>query len=77
MKKYIKKLDYKLLLLLVVILIGICLSVILPRVESAEQIVIEIDKKSCQVSLLNRERLIAKLKAKVNKECKIYLITKN
>ena len=77
MKNFLKRLDYKLAILLVVILIGICLSVCLPRIEHAEQIVIEIDKKSCEASLLNKDRLIAKLKTTPKGECKIYLVTKN
>jgi hypothetical protein len=76
-KNFLKRLDYKLAILLVVILIGICLSVCLPRIEHAEQIVIEIDKKSCEASLLNKDRLIAKLKTTPKGECKIYLVTKN
>ena len=79
MKKFFKKLDYKLAILLIIILIGICLSVCLPRVEHAEKIVIEINKKTCEASLLNKDRLIAKLKSKVKVkgECKIYLLTKH
>lgn len=77
MKNFLKRLDYKLAILLVVILIGICLSVCLPRIEHAEQIVIEIDKKSCEASLLNKDRLIAKLKTTPKGECRIYLVTKN
>lgn len=77
MKNFLKRLDYKLAILLVIILIGICLSVCLPRIEQAEQIVIEINKKTCEASLLNKDRLIAKLKTTPKGECKIYLITKN
>jgi len=76
-KNFLKRLDYKLAILLVIILIGICLSVYLPRIEQAEQIVIEINKKTCEASLLNKDRLIAKLKTFPKGECKIYFISKN
>ena len=76
MKKFLKRFDYKLLILLIIIFVGIVLSVCLPRVESDEQIVIEVNKKTCEVSLLNKDTLIAKLKSK-QEECKIYLLNKN
>jgi hypothetical protein len=76
-KKFFKRVDYKLAILLIIILVGICLSVCLPRIEHAEKIVIEINKKTCEASLLNKDRLIAKLKAKTKGECKIYFLTKN
>ena len=76
MKKFLKRFDYKLLILLIIIFVGIVLSVCLPRIESAEQIVIEVNKKTCEVSLLNKDTLIAKLKSN-QEECKIYLFNKN
>ena len=76
-KNFLKRLDYKLTILLIIILIGVCLSVCLPRIEHAEQIVIEINKKDCEASLLNKDRLIAKLKTRPKGECKIYFVTKN
>lgn len=76
MKKFFKRFDYKLLILLIIIFVGIILSVCLPRIESAEQIVIEVNKKTCEVSLLNKDTLIAKLKSN-QEECKIYLLNKN
>ncbi len=76
MKKFFKRLDYKLLILLVIIFVGIILSVTFPRVEYSDKIIIEIDNNNCEVSLLNNGRLIAKLKSN-QPECKIYLIKKN
>ena len=76
MRKFFKRFDYKLLILLIIIFIGIVLSVCLPRIETADQIVIEVNKKTCEVSLLNKDVLIAKLKSN-QKECKIYLLNKN
>ena len=73
MKNFLKRLDYKLVILLIVIFVGIIMSVCLPRVESSERIVIKINKKQCEVSLLNNNKLIAKLTSDV-KDCKIYLI---
>lgn len=49
------------------------MSVCLPRIESSERIVIKINKKQCEVSLLNNNKLIAKLTSDA-KDCKIYLI---
>lgn len=49
------------------------MSVCLPRVESSERIVIKINKKQCEVSLISNEKLIAKLTGDV-KDCKVYLI---
>jgi len=76
MKKFLKNADYKLLMLLFVIFIGIFLSVCLPRIEYSKKIIIEVDKKKCEVSLLNDGRLIAKLKSDKS-DCKIYLLNKN
>jgi len=76
MRKFFKRFDYKLLILLIIIFVGIILSVCLPRIETAEQIVIEVNKKTCEVSLLNKDVLIAKLKSD-KKECRIYLLNKN
>ena len=73
MKKRFKRLDYKLLILLIIILIGICLSVYLPRVEYSDKIVIEINKKTCEVGLLDKDKLIAKLKSN-KKDCKVYIL---
>ncbi len=73
MKKFFKRLDYKLLILLIIIFVGIILSVCLPRIEYSDKIVIEIDKKTCSVSLLDKDKLIAKLKSNV-KDCKVYIL---
>ena len=73
MKKFFKKLDYKLLILLIIIFIGIVLSVCLPRIEYSDKIVIEIDKKTCSVSLLDKDKLIAKLKSNIL-DCKVYIL---
>mgnify|MGYP001388544969 CR=1 FL=1 len=76
MKNFLKKLDYKLVILLIIIFIGIILSVCLPRVEDADKIVIEINKKDCEVSLLDKDRLIAKLRSR-DKNCKIYILNQD
>ncbi len=73
MKKFFKKLDYKLMILLIIIFIGIVLSVCLPRIEYSDKIVIEIDKKTCSVSLLDKDKLIAKLKSNIL-DCKVYIL---
>tara|TARA_Y100001937_G_scaffold32943_1_gene46980 strand:- start:198 stop:428 length:231 start_codon:yes stop_codon:yes gene_type:complete len=72
-KKFFKKLDYKLMILLIIIFIGIVLSVCLPRIEYSDKIVIEIDKKTCSVSLLDKDKLIAKLKSNIL-DCKVYIL---
>ena len=73
MKKFFKRLDYKLAILLIIIFVGIILSVCLPRIEYSDKIVIEIDKKTCSVSLLDKDKLIAKLKSDI-KDCKVYIL---
>ena len=73
MKKFFKRLDYKLAILLIIIFVGIILSVCLPRIEYSDKIVIEIDKKTCEVGLLNGDKLIAKLKS-TTKDCKVYIL---
>ena len=73
MKKFFKKLDYKLLILLIIIFVGIILSVCLPRIEYSDKMVIEINKKDCSVSLLDKDKLIAKLKSN-KKDCKVYIL---
>ena len=73
MKKRFKRLDYKLLILLIIIFVGIILSVCLPRIVYSDKMVIEINKKDCSVSLLDKDKLIAKLKSN-KKDCKVYIL---